>query len=90
MPISLDPTKCDKTLAERGLDFEDAEAVLDGPVWEFIDSRTDYGEERTTTIGFLRKRMVVVVWTSRGEDRHIISMRKANERERGKYGRYLD
>jgi uncharacterized DUF497 family protein len=34
--------------------------------------------------------MVVVVWTQRGEARHIISMRKANEREQAKYGQYLD
>jgi uncharacterized DUF497 family protein len=37
-------------------------------------------------VGFLRGRMVVVVWTPRGEARHIISMRKANDREKARYG----
>jgi uncharacterized DUF497 family protein len=33
--------------------------------------------------------MVVVVWTLRGEARRIISLRKANDRERAKYGTRL-
>jgi uncharacterized DUF497 family protein len=36
------------------------------------------------TAGHLRGRLVIVVWTQRGETRHIISMRKANERERAR------
>jgi uncharacterized DUF497 family protein len=31
--------------------------------------------------GMLRDRMVVIGYTPRGEDRHVFSMRKANERE---------
>jgi uncharacterized DUF497 family protein len=38
----------------------------------------------------LDTRLVVVVWTPRGEVRRIISMRKANEREKALYTRYLD
>jgi len=34
--------------------------------------------------------MVVIVWTPRGENRRIISMRKANEREQELYGHRLD
>lgn len=90
MAITFDPAKRDKALAKRGLDFDDATAVLDGAVWEFIDDRNDYGEVRVTTVGFLRERMVVVVWTQREEDRHIISMRKANDREQRRYAKYLD
>jgi len=90
MAITFDPAKRNATLAGRGLDFADAAGVLDGAVWEFIDDRTDYGEVRVTTVGFLRERMVVIVWTSRGEDRHVISMRKANGKERRRYGKYLD
>jgi uncharacterized DUF497 family protein len=89
MAITFDPAKRDRTLAERGLDFSDAGQVLDGAVWEFVDDRRDYGEERITTVGLLNERMVVVVWTERGNDRHIISMRKANTRERERYGKHL-
>ncbi|HEY6817539.1 MAG TPA: BrnT family toxin [Croceibacterium sp.] len=90
MAIVFDPAKRAQTLAGRGLDFADADEVIDGAVWEFVDDRIDYGEVRVTTIGFLRQRMVVVVWTRRGEDRHVISMRKANHREQRRYAKYLD
>ncbi|WPO97961.1 BrnT family toxin [Pseudomonas sp. HR96] len=40
---------------------------------------------RFVTLGSLNERMVVMVWTQRGEDRRIISMRKANEREQERY-----
>ena len=90
MAITFDPEKRERTLAERGLDFGDADGVIDGAVWEFVDDRVDYGEVRITTIGFLGDRMVVLVWTQRGEDRHIISMRKANDREQRRYAQHLD
>jgi uncharacterized DUF497 family protein len=34
--------------------------------------------------------MVVVAWTARAEARHIISMRKANDREQQRYRSELD
>jgi uncharacterized protein len=90
MAITYDPAKHDWTLCERGLDFEDAAEVFAGRVYQRQDDRFDYGETRLITIGFLRGRMVVVVWTSRGGNRHVISMRKANEREKARYGQYFE
>jgi uncharacterized DUF497 family protein len=29
--------------------------------------------------------MVIVIWTPRGDARHVISMRKANDREEARY-----
>jgi uncharacterized protein len=87
--IIFDPAKRARALEERGLDFADAEQVSDGLLIENPDDRQDYGEERFITVGFLNERMVVVVWTPRGEDRHIISMRKANDREQKKYREQL-
>jgi uncharacterized DUF497 family protein len=89
MAITFDPAKRERTLAERGLDFADAAEVFAGPLVENPDERFDYGEERFVTVGYLARRMVVVVWTPRGADRHIISLRKANERERKRYGEQL-
>ena len=60
--------------------------VLIGPTLTVEDDRQDYGEVRFITIGFLDGTMVVLVWTARGSARRIISMRKANERERRLYG----
>jgi uncharacterized protein len=85
MKITFDQTKRDAALAERGLAFEDAEIVFEGDTLTVEDTRFDYGESRYQTIGFLEGRMVMVVWTPRGEDRHVISMRKCNDREQATY-----
>jgi len=77
-------------LRERGLDFAEAEDVFAGVKLEYPDERQDYGELRMITVGYLRERMVVVCWTPRGQDRHVFSMRKANEREKAKYGAELE
>jgi uncharacterized DUF497 family protein len=85
MRISYDPNKRLRTVAERGLDFDDVVEVFKGPTFDFVDDRRDYGEIRTITIGYINRRMVVVVWTQRGETRHIISLRKANDREKARF-----
>ena len=85
MRITYDITKRNKTLLERGLDFADAKTVFSGHHLTAEDSRQDYGEVRLISIGLLKGRMVVLVWTPRGADRRIISMRKANEREQALY-----
>ena len=59
--------------------------VLSGATLTVEDDRRDYGEERFITIGFLDEAMVVLVWTPRDAAHRIISMRKANERERALY-----
>lgn len=86
MAIVFDEEKRRKTLVERGLDFAAAGDVFDGPHLTIEDDRFDYGETRFFTIGFLGRRMVVVVWTPRDDDQRIISMRKANDREQQAYG----
>jgi uncharacterized DUF497 family protein len=83
--VSFDPAKRDWTFANRGLAFEDAEVVFAGLVLTIEDVREDYGERRFQTVGFLEDRMVMVVWTPRGDDAHIISMRKCNDREQARY-----
>jgi uncharacterized protein len=88
--IEFDPAKRDQTLTHRGLDMADAGVVFAGPTLTVEDDRADYGELRYITIGRLGGRMVVVVWTPRGDARRIISMRKANEREQALYGPELD
>jgi uncharacterized DUF497 family protein len=79
--ITFDPNKRAITLEKRGLDFTDAAEVFAGQTYTQEDLRANYGEQRFQTIGFLSGRMVMVVWTPRGEARHVISMRKCNERE---------
>ncbi|HOW46043.1 MAG TPA: BrnT family toxin [Burkholderiaceae bacterium] len=81
MRISYDPVKRERTLAERGLDFEDAAAVFDGITVEVEDARKDYGERRIICYGLLAARLVVVGYTPGGSVRHVFSTRKANGRE---------
>ena len=63
-----------------------ADEVLAGPTLTVEDDRQDYGEDRFITIGFFDATMVVLVWTPRDRAHRVISMRKANERERTLYG----
>jgi hypothetical protein len=90
MKITYDPVKRAKTLEERGLDFEDAPEVFSGPTVTAPDLRRDYGEERFITFGVLHSREVVLVWTTRGDSRRIISMRNANEREIARFQSGMD
>lgn len=85
MKITYDPAKREATLTERGLDFEDAAAIFGGATLTDEDARYDYGERRFQTVGFLDDAMVMVVWTPRGAARHVISMRRCNDRERPRY-----
>lgn len=89
MRITYDPAKRDKTLADRGLDFEDALEVFQGLTVEVEDTRKDYGERRILCFGLLEGRMVVVGYTPRGAMRHIFSMRKANHREQTRLAPYF-
>ncbi|OYT91698.1 MAG: hypothetical protein CFE43_12195 [Burkholderiales bacterium PBB3] len=82
MRVTFDPSKRERALIERGLDFLDAEIVFEGVTLEFEDIRKDYGEQRIICYGLLAGRMIVIGYTPRGADRHIFSMRKANDRER--------
>ena len=90
MRITFDPTKRDKALAERGLDFDDAALIFAGVTLEVEDTRKDYGETRVICYGMLEGRMIVLGYTPRGADRHIFSMRKANEREQKRIAPLLE
>ena len=90
MVITFDPLKRERALAERGLDFADAEIVFEGVTLEIEDTRKDYGEQRIICFGLLAGRMVVIGYTPRGADRHVFSMRKANEREKARIAPLLD
>jgi uncharacterized protein len=84
MTITFDPAKRAATLAHRGLDFADAARVFEGDHATWIDDRNEYGEVRQITAGWLVDRMVVFVWTRRGSNRHIISMRHCHAKEERK------
>jgi uncharacterized protein len=90
MELEFDQSKRNKTLQERGLDFARAVEVFEGIHFTGQDKRMDYEEDRFITIGWMDDSMVVMVWTPRGEVRRIISMRKANDREKTLYANHLE
>jgi uncharacterized protein len=82
MRIEYYPEKRSTTLKERDLDFARATEVFQGVHLTAQDTRFQYQEDRFITAGWLDARLVVLLWTPRGEARRIISMRKGNDREK--------
>jgi uncharacterized DUF497 family protein len=80
--IVFDPAKRALTLEKRGLDFALAGLLFGERHMTRAGDRRDYGEPRFIPIGSIDRDVVVLGWTPRGEARRIISMRKANAREK--------
>jgi uncharacterized protein len=87
--IEFDEEKRARTLAERGLDFVDVARMFAAPHLTFDDDRFDYGEHRLITFGTVNGRAVAVVWTERGGNCRVISMRHAHAEEIGSRKRGL-
>jgi uncharacterized DUF497 family protein len=90
MPFEWDLAKNRSNYLKHGLRFEDAELLFAGPCVSFVDDRFDHGEERPVTLRPLAGRLVVIAHTPRDDGTRIISMRKANEREKAIYQERLD
>lgn len=72
-------------LVRHGVDFRAAVDFEWDTAVETIDDRFDYGEERWVALGMIRERLHVLVYTYRAKTIRIISLRKANRREREFY-----
>jgi uncharacterized protein len=90
MKLSWDENKRQKVLLERGLNMADVPEMFEHTHFTDQDSRIDYGEIRQVTTGFLNARLCVVVWTLREAVHHIISLRKANDREKASFKKRVD
>ena len=82
MNIIFDAAKDEANRAKHGVSLADAAAIEWETVWLRPDDRRSYGETRMIGIGL---RLYGVVFTDRGDDRRIISLRKANAREAASY-----
>jgi uncharacterized protein len=90
MRFEWDHEKNRDNIRKHGLDFADAWEVFGSPMLVALDDREDYGEDRWVGIGFLRSRIVVVVYTELETDAiRIISLRKALSHERQRYEQTL-
>lgn len=72
-------------IASHGLDFAGAEAIYDGPVWSYEDTREAYGEQRINAVGWLGGQVVHLTYTDDGETMRAISLRKAEKHEIREY-----
>ena len=90
MKLSWDEAKREATLEERGLDFTSAEDLFSGLNYTTEDTWKDYGEQRYISVGHISRRLCVIVWTPRRIKRHIISIRKANDREQKRFKTALE
>lgn len=85
MKLEWDETKRRRTLDERGLDFADVARVDWDEALTLADTRREYAEERFITYARLNQRLCVIAWCYREDAVRIISLRKANKRERQRH-----
>ena len=85
MELEWDEAKRQEALATRGIDFADVAYIDPASLRTWQDLRHDYGEVRFISYGYLEDRLHTFCWTRRERRIRIISMRKANERERQRY-----
>ncbi len=86
MKILWDPAKADLNYRQHNVRFSDAELVLSDPMALTREDRSADDEQRLVTIGAdALGRVVVVVYTYRGEDIRLISARRATQNERKSY-----
>ena len=87
MRIEWDEEKRQTTLRERGLDFADVARVDWDRALTLEDLRRPYGEVRYITYAQIAERLCVIAWCWRGETLRVISLRRANARERLRHER---
>lgn len=85
MDISFDPAKDVRNVACRGLSFARAVDFDWAGALILEDTRRDYRERRFQALGLIEDRLHMLVFTPRADTVHIISLRKANDRERRRY-----
>jgi uncharacterized DUF497 family protein len=80
-----DERKRAANLRKHGVDFAIVERFEFDTALVVIDDRKDYGEPRYRAFGVIDDRLHVLVFTARGGQTRIISLRRANDRERKNY-----
>ncbi|MDP4021873.1 BrnT family toxin [Methylobacterium sp. NEAU 140] len=82
MDFDWDNTKEAHVRAERGFGFAEAITIFGGRVTERQDTRHDYGEVRMIAVGQADGIFYTVVYTDRGDVRHVITAWPSNRKER--------
>ena len=85
MDYEWDEAKRLENLAKHQIDFASIHSFQWNSAVRYPSPRL--GEMRWMAIGFIENRLHCVIYTDRGERRRIISLRKANPRDRRRYER---
>ncbi len=87
MKIDFDPSKAVSNLKKNGIDFEEAASCLFDPQALAREDADAVGEQRWVLLGMSdQARLLVVVYTVRGESIRLISARKPTAKEANCYG----
>lgn len=81
MKISFDPAKNERNVSTRGLPFTLVEQLDWSSAVIAEDIRKNYGERRYLALGMIGARLHAIAFTPRADKVHVISLRKANQRE---------
>jgi uncharacterized DUF497 family protein len=79
--LEFDPEKNAKNIKERNINFEIVNDFELNTAKIWLDNHKDYGKERYIALGYIKKRLYSLVFTVRGTNLRVISLRKANTRE---------
>ena len=82
---SFDPSKSDRNRLLRGIDFATVEDFQWDSALILQDLRQDYFEDRFQALGFIGEHLHMLIFTPRGGVIHVISLRRANQRERNRH-----
>ena len=86
MRVTWDPRKAKANLLRHGIRFSDAEGALFDPMALTREDERAEGERRFVSIGMDHlARVVVVVFSPRGELVRLVSARRATRKERRQY-----
>jgi uncharacterized protein len=85
MRLTYDPAKSLRNEKERGLPFDLAEGFDWSSALVVEDTRESYPERRYQALGFIDEHLHMLVFTPRDGAVHVISLRRANQRERKRY-----
>lgn len=86
MSATFDPAKAATNLAKHGVSLAEGEGVLFDPLALTIEDDSADGERRYVTLGAnALGQLRVVVWTPRDGDVRLISVRRAEPKERRAY-----
>ena len=85
MLLSYDLAKSARNEEERGLAFDLAEEFDWSSTLIVEDRRRDYEERRYQALGSIGEHLHILVFTPRGGAMHVISLRRANQRERTRH-----